>query len=46
MIDTVAVRDYLLGLQGRIIAAVQTEDGLPFRSDGWTRPAGGKPSPR
>jgi coproporphyrinogen III oxidase len=42
MIDTVAVRNYLLGLQGRIVGAVQAEDGLPFRSDGWTRPAGGK----
>ncbi|MEO5734141.1 MAG: oxygen-dependent coproporphyrinogen oxidase [Rubrivivax sp.] len=39
--DTGAVRDYLLGLQRRIVAAVETEDGQPFRSDGWTRPAGG-----
>jgi coproporphyrinogen III oxidase len=42
MTDTAAVRDYLLGLQGRIVGALQAEDGLPFRSDGWTRPAGGK----
>jgi coproporphyrinogen III oxidase len=41
MTDTAAVRDYLLGLQGRIVAAFEAEDGLPFHSDGWTRPAGG-----
>jgi coproporphyrinogen III oxidase len=39
MLDTRAVRDYLLGLQGRIVGALQAEDGLAFRSDGWTRPA-------
>jgi coproporphyrinogen III oxidase len=37
-----AVREYLLGLQGRIVAAFEEEDGTPFRRDGWTRPAGGK----
>jgi coproporphyrinogen III oxidase len=36
------VREYLLGLQGRIVAAFEEEDGTPFRRDGWTRPAGGK----
>ena len=44
-IDTAAVqrvREYLLGLQGRIVAAFEEEDGLPFRRDGWTRPTGGK----
>ncbi|MDQ2779254.1 MAG: oxygen-dependent coproporphyrinogen oxidase [Pseudomonadota bacterium] len=40
MTDIPAVRAYLLGLQTRIVAALQDEDGLPFRSDGWTRPAG------
>ncbi len=40
-IDTQTVRDYLLGLQQRIVAALQAEDGKPFLSDGWTRPAGG-----
>ncbi len=40
-IDTGTVREYLLGLQSRIVGAVQAEDGLPFRSDGWTRPPGG-----
>ena len=42
MTDTTAVRSYLLGLQGCIVDALQTEDGLPFRSDGWQRPVGGK----
>ena len=41
MVDTVAVREYLLGLQGSIVGAFEAEDGLPFRRDGWTRPAGG-----
>ena len=42
MVDTAAVRAYLLGLQGSIVAAFEEEDGLPFRRDGWTRPVGGK----
>ncbi|MBP6764058.1 MAG: coproporphyrinogen III oxidase, partial [Rubrivivax sp.] len=42
MIDTTAVRNYLLGLQQGIVSTFEAEDGLPFRSDGWTRPAGGK----
>ncbi len=41
MIDTRAVREYLLGLQGRIVAALQAEDGKAFLSDAWQRPAGG-----
>ena len=40
--DTVAVRDYLLGLQQRIVQALQADDGKPFVSDGWTRPPGGR----
>ncbi|MCA0244180.1 MAG: oxygen-dependent coproporphyrinogen oxidase [Proteobacteria bacterium] len=40
--DTVAVRDYLLGLQQRIVEALQADDGKPFASDGWTRPPGGR----
>jgi coproporphyrinogen III oxidase len=39
---TAVVREYLLGLQGRIVASFEEEDGTPFRRDGWTRPAGGK----
>ncbi len=41
MIDTLQVRGYLLGLQSRIVGALQAEDGRPFIGDGWTRPAGG-----
>ena len=42
MTDTTAVRHYLLGLQQRIVGALQAEDGTPFISDGWQRPAGGR----
>ena len=42
MIDIAAVRQYLLGLQQGIVGAFEAEDGLPFRRDGWQRPAGGK----
>lgn len=34
---TSSVRAYLLGLQARIVAAVEAEDGGTFLSDGWTR---------
>ncbi|HRP75007.1 MAG TPA: oxygen-dependent coproporphyrinogen oxidase [Rhodocyclaceae bacterium] len=40
-IDTVAARDYLLGLQARIVAELETLDGQPFRCDRWDRPEGG-----
>jgi len=40
MNDIPAVRAYLLGLQGRIVAALQAEDGKAFVSDGWTREPG------
>ena len=36
------VRDYLMGLQSRIVDTFQAEDGKAFISDGWTRPPGGK----
>jgi len=42
MIDTAAVRTYLMGLQGRIVAALQAEDGKSFASDGWQREPGGR----
>ena len=42
MIDTAAVRAYLLGLQESIVHAMQAEDGKTFLRDGWQRPAGGK----
>ncbi|MGD2113989.1 MAG: oxygen-dependent coproporphyrinogen oxidase [Acidobacteriota bacterium] len=35
------VRDYLTGLQDRITAALEEEDGERFREDAWERPAGG-----
>jgi coproporphyrinogen III oxidase len=41
MVNTAAVRHYLLDLQSRIVAAFEEEDGLPFRRDGWTRPVSG-----
>jgi coproporphyrinogen III oxidase len=41
-LDTTPVRNYLLGLQQRIVNALQAEDGTPFVSDGWTRPTGGR----
>ena len=36
------VRDYLLGLQSRIIAAIEVEDGHTFLTDHWQREPGGK----
>ncbi len=39
--NPVAVRDYLLGLQQRIVAALEALDGKPFREDRWDRPQGG-----
>jgi coproporphyrinogen III oxidase len=34
-------RDYFLGLQSRIVAALEAIEGQPFRRDEWTRPEGG-----
>jgi coproporphyrinogen III oxidase len=42
MTSTQAVRDYLLALQARIIAAMEAEDGAPFLRDHWQREPGGK----
>jgi len=40
--DTAAVRAYLLGLQDRICAAIEAEDGSGrFREESWDRPEGG-----
>jgi coproporphyrinogen III oxidase len=36
------VRAYLLGLQGRIVAAMEAEGGDAFASDAWQREPGGK----
>jgi coproporphyrinogen III oxidase len=39
--DSAAVRDYLTGLQERIVAELARIDGGTFRRDAWTRPEGG-----
>ncbi|MBL9215630.1 MAG: oxygen-dependent coproporphyrinogen oxidase [Opitutaceae bacterium] len=39
--DLEAVRAYLLGLQDRICAALELEDGGRFEEDNWTRAEGG-----
>jgi len=39
--DIAAVKTYLLDLQVRIVAALESADGLPFRTDTWQRPEGG-----
>jgi coproporphyrinogen III oxidase len=36
-----AVKDYLLGLQQHIVAALESLDGKPFREERWDRPQGG-----
>ena len=41
-LDTRPVREYLLGLQTRIVETLQAEDGKPFITDSWQRPAGGR----
>ena len=41
-VDTAAVRRYLLGLQERIVGALEAEDGHAFLTDGWTREPGGR----
>ncbi|OZI32886.1 coproporphyrinogen III oxidase [Bordetella genomosp. 1] len=41
VLQTDAVRDYLTGLQGRIVAALESAGGEPFRTDAWERPEGG-----
>ncbi len=38
--DTQDVRTYLLGLQDRIISALEAADGQPFVRDAWTRAPG------
>ena len=39
--STETVRDYFISLQERIVASLEAIDGTAFRSDRWTRPAGG-----
>ncbi len=38
-IDTQSVREYLLGLQERIVARMEALDGTPFLHDTWEKPA-------
>jgi len=40
-VNPAAVRDYLTGLQQRIVAELEKRDGNNFRSDAWQRPEGG-----
>ncbi|MDB5797327.1 MAG: coproporphyrinogen oxidase [Paucimonas sp.] len=40
-IEPAAVKDYLLGLQSRIVEALERIDGKPFLRDSWLRPEGG-----
>jgi coproporphyrinogen III oxidase len=37
-VDGQAVREYLIGLQQRIVAAFERLDGSPFRADAWEKP--------
>jgi len=39
--DTAAIKTYLLDLQSRIVTALETLDGLSFRTDAWDRAEGG-----
>ena len=39
--DITQVKDYLTGLQQRIVERLEAVDGNPFRSDDWQRPEGG-----
>ncbi len=39
--DTAAIKSWLLDLQSRIVTALETLDGLPFRTDAWDRAEGG-----
>jgi coproporphyrinogen III oxidase len=40
-VDAVAVKDFFLGLQHRIVAGLEAEDGMAFRRDSWVRDEGG-----
>ena len=41
MTDSAAVKNYLLDLQTRIVAAMEAVDGKAFFTDSWERPEGG-----
>jgi coproporphyrinogen III oxidase len=38
-VDSQAVREYLIGLQQRIVSTFEHLDGIPFLSDAWEKPA-------
>ena len=40
--NTTIVKDYLLGLQDRIVAGMEGADGQRFITDAWQREPGGK----
>jgi coproporphyrinogen III oxidase len=40
-VDAIAVADYFIGLQQRIVAGLEAEDGTKFRRDSWARDEGG-----
>jgi len=40
-LHTQRLKDYLTGLQARIVSELETFDGQPFRNDSWQRPEGG-----
>jgi coproporphyrinogen III oxidase len=42
MMNTQAVRDYLLGLQESIVSTMEAEEGRAFLRDRWTREPGGR----
>ena len=39
--NSTTVKDYLLGLQARIVAELERLDGRPFRRNRWERAEGG-----
>ena len=39
--DLTGIRDWLVGLQSRIVAELEAADGQGFRTDQWDRPQGG-----
>ncbi|HJV27093.1 MAG TPA: oxygen-dependent coproporphyrinogen oxidase [Aromatoleum sp.] len=41
VVDSATVKEYLVGLQQRIVGALEEFDGQPFRVDSWDRPGGG-----
>ncbi len=40
-VDAATVKEYFIGLQQRIVAGLEAEDGAPFRRDSWIRDEGG-----